>query len=144
MKQITSILSLVILLFVACQKEGGEQEIAEPTKPKDEYTKENPGEWVDVAKDHLPHVELAGKLSPNNVKVTLTGTEFNTEHYIEKIGIIDKEKNEIASKTLEKGSHEAFLTYKYDHDTLADIKVYAKCNLHDVWTLTLDKAHLAK
>ncbi len=143
MKQTISILTLLILLFaVSCQKEGVDD--AEPTKPQDEYTKENPGEWAPVAKDHIPQVELKGKLDPNNIHVTLSGTEFNSSHYIEKVGLVDKEKKELVSKSLEKGLHEASLTYKYDFDDLKDMKVYVKCNLHDVWTLTLDKAEIKR
>ena len=99
----------------------------------------NGRQWLNI-----PQVELKGKLDPNNIHVTLSGTEFNSSHYIEKVGLVDKEKKELVSKSLEKGLHEASLTYKYDFDDLKDMKVYVKCNLHDVWTLTLDKAEIKR
>jgi desulfoferrodoxin (superoxide reductase-like protein) len=144
MKQTVITLTLIVFILISCQKEGGNDETADPIKPQDEYTKENPGEWKAVAKDHAPLIELGGKLSPNNIKVTVPGSEFNDLHYIEKIGLIDKDKKELVGKSLEKGVHEASLTFKYDPDSLEDLKIYVKCNLHDVWTMTLDKASVKK
>jgi desulfoferrodoxin (superoxide reductase-like protein) len=66
-------------------------------------------------------------------------------HYIEKIGIMDKDKKDIAVKSIEQRS--GFIEARFSLHPVPDskdIKVYAKCNLHDLWTTPLADARRAR
>lgn len=113
-----------------------------PRVPMDEYTKEAPAEWSEIADDHLPTIQyLSGELT-DNVRISLSGTGFNDSHYIEKIGIMDKNKRTLVVKELKRGNTKpsASLTLKEDPIERKDLKVFVKCNLHDLWTVKLHEA----
>lgn len=103
--------------------------------PKKEYTKENPAEWKRVARDHIPEIEFDKSKSKENVKVKVQGRNFSERHYIEVIGIMDERSRDIDIKYIERGSEPiAILTLNLKEYNPEKIKVFAKCNLHDLWT----------
>lgn len=121
--------------------DGNRPPSSEPSlaiSPKKEYTKENPAEWEEVANDHLPEIEYDEKKSKDNVKIKVLGKKFSERHYIEVIGMMDERGADIDTKYLQRADKPiAILSLsKKDHDP-GKIKVFAKCNLHDLWTAPL-------
>lgn len=106
--------------------------------PQLEYTEDKPAEWEAIANDHLPEIVFEKSKSKDNVKVKVLGKKFNERHYIEVIGLMDERKADIDIKYVERGSNPiAILSLDLkDHDP-EKIKVFAKCNLHDLWTKPL-------
>ena len=106
--------------------------------PQKEYTKDKPAEWAKIANDHLPEIVFEKSKSKDNVKVKVLGRKFSERHYIEVIGIMDEHSADIDAKYIEKGTPPiAILSLNTkDHDPKT-IKVFAKCNLHDLWTVPL-------
>lgn len=106
--------------------------------PQKEYTKDKPAEWEGIADDHLPEIEFDEKKSKDNIKVKVMGRKFSERHYIEVIGIMDDRLADIDVKYLKRGDKPiAILTLnKKDYDP-EKIKVFVKCNLHDLWTSPL-------
>ncbi|MEM4271010.1 MAG: desulfoferrodoxin family protein, partial [Candidatus Pacearchaeota archaeon] len=85
--------------------------------------------------EHLPHIEILNtSKTKNNIKVHVEGN-FNQTHYIEKIGIIDENKNTLDEKVIEEGE-EPFVTLSLDltKESSKKAKVYVKCVTHDLWT----------
>lgn len=111
-----------------------------PRKPQDEYTAKKPGEWKNIAKDHLPVIKYHPMKTADNIEIFVPGNSFSESHYIEKIGIMDKEKRDVASKSFKRGERPgAFLTLDPIPEYSENYKIYVKCNLHDLWTVRLNK-----
>ena len=111
-----------------------------PRTPQAEYTADNPGEWEHLVKTHVPViflVENAGGDSSARIRVPLARIESG--HYIERIGIIDKNKKEIVSHAFNRGDR-PHIALPLEHYVLNSegVKIYAKCNQHDIWTVQLD------
>lgn len=111
-----------------------------PRVPKREYTEETPGEWKSIANEHLPDLKIDYSKKKENIHVKVPGHKFTMDHYIEKIGVFDENFIDLDVKTFERGQDPvATLSVNLgDHDP-EKIKVFVKCNLHDLWTQALKK-----
>lgn len=109
----------------------------QPVVPKAEYTQEAPGEWQNIAKDHL--IDFAYDPTSSQINIQVKGDTFDEGHYIEKIGLMDSNKADITTRTFDRGS---IPSVSFNIDSSVDItkvKIYAKCNLHDLWTMPMVK-----
>lgn len=101
--------------------------------PKREYTKEEPGEWKQLEKDHLPIIKIDTSIRKNNVHIIIPG-KFNENHYIERIGIMDEDLKDITGVDLSKNQKMEIDLSLYPIPDNPNTKVYVKCNKHDLWT----------
>jgi desulfoferrodoxin (superoxide reductase-like protein) len=142
-----SLLGIILITSIFCGAENEDKNEKRPEgsdpssraiSPKKEYTKDEPAEWKAIAKDHIPEIVFNSAKSKDNIKVTVLGKNFSERHYIEVIGIMDERSADIDVKYLKRGDNPAVMlsldTKEYDPEK---IKVFAKCNLHDLWTLPL-------
>lgn len=136
-------LSIIFLFmfFSGCTNEGentlpepkGNAEKIVPKIPKPEYTEKDAGEWDLIKNDHVPIIKINSKSKKNNIEIRVNGN-FSDQHYIERIGIMDENKQDLAGINLKKLQE---LNVTLTLDPIPDnprIKVYVKCNLHDLWT----------
>lgn len=147
--QISLILLVIVLGVYDCAGDSGDSETmpknadseSRAISPKKEYTKDSPAEWEGIADDHLPEVVFEEKKSKDNIKVKVTGRKFSERHYIEVIGIMDEKSADIDTKYLRRSENPnvtlSLNPKEYDPEK---IKVFVKCNLHDLWTTPLLKA----
>ena len=99
--------------------------------PQKEYTKDKPAEWEGIANEHLPEVKFDKSKTKDNIKVEVLGRKFTERHYIEVIGIMDV-------KYLKRGDKPTvILSLNTKENDPEKIKVFVKCNLHDLWTTPL-------
>ncbi len=137
-KRSLTVLFILLLpgLFFACSNEadrGGQGTY----KPLPEYTKEEPGRWAAISKDHAPTVELYFDGTRDVIRVKVALRDSSHGHFIEKIGIFEK-KSKKDLYVIELPSDVAVydVTIPYPEGYKDDqIKVFAKCNLHDLWTV---------
>lgn len=105
-----------------------------PLTPRAEYSAEDPGEWSAEAATHAPIAEL--RESGVYVRVLLRGA--GPEHYIEKIGILDEAGRDAVPPRLLNSEPptniEALLPRP---ERSGRYRVYARCNLHDLWVAEL-------
>lgn len=129
----------VMVFFVGCAQMEEDSQKAEPRTPKAEYTREDAGEWESIKDFHLPIVEIDRK--SGGVSVQLSSKNFDHSHYIERIGIMNGDKVDLASKPLQRGDEPRadFILKPFPSD-LERTKIYVKCNLHDLWTVSLSEA----
>ncbi|PJZ69587.1 hypothetical protein CH373_08725 [Leptospira perolatii] len=131
---------LSIFIFEKCNFNESD---TKPKTPKAEYTAQDPGEWEGMESSHAPLFTVE-KLEGGKTKITVTVKEnslYNASHYIERIGIFNKDKIDIVGKSFQKPAHglpstRAELVVK-DLSNDPHLKVYLKCNLHDLWTAPL-------
>lgn len=124
----------LVLLSFNCIQENTDTTGVTPIVPQKEYTKGEPGEWESISADHIPKFEWDKTLSKNNLRIEVPGRKFNERHFIEAIGIMDERMADLDVKILQRGDVPiAILTLDKSHDP-KKIKVFAKCNLHDLWT----------
>ena len=131
------LISAIALIFFS----GGclnESENPGPRKPQDEYTLETPGRWKAQVKTHVPTFKVIENRSENNLEVSVAGHDFNQGHYIEKIGVMDKNKKDVVSRSLPRGAAPR-ARFTIDMYNLDDYKIYVKCNMHDLWTAELHR-----
>lgn len=132
---------IILLSFVSCaQIEEDSSQKVEPRTPKAEYTAEDPGEWESIKDSHLPVVEMDTKSGV--VFVRLQAKNFDLSHYIERIGIMNADKMDLVSKAFQRGEEpKAEFVLKPFPSDLEHTKIYVKCNLHDLWTVSLGEAY---
>lgn len=131
-------LLICLTLFWSCTNEfqnnqNDPPEKVEPKVPKPEYTEVDAGEWEGIKDAHVPHIKINRKSKTDNVEISVKG-EFSEQHYIERIGIMDQNKQDLAGISLQKLQKP---TVTLTLDPIPDdphVKVYVKCNLHDLWT----------
>ncbi|GEM_PF-3034407 len=123
---------LLSLVAVAC---GTEKKSREPLVPQKEYTRENPAEWSQLTKSHLPVVILHPEQKTNNVEIVVPIQSKSLDHYVEVVGILDSQNHEIASQKI---SHERLQNvvrvYFTADPSLPGLKAFARCSQHDLWT----------
>lgn len=118
------------LLLLSC---GSQSTDVGPPKP--EYTKADPGRWVEIAEDHLPEIKFVTSPLSDKIHIELKSRNWSENHYIEKIGIMDKKtKRDLAVQEFPRGTFVFDADFDYDFND-KDVKVYVKCNLHDLWTV---------
>jgi len=148
-REVTTTLAVLVLLL-SC---GGDDRIDREAKalyesgsrikPLAEYTEENPREWKSIASEHIPIVRKTIYKGRNSVLIEVPLRRATTEHYIQRIGILDEHGKEIASTAIPRIPNPPVYAY-FDFDGLPfgkNLKAYARCNLHDTWvtTFTLEK-----
>jgi desulfoferrodoxin (superoxide reductase-like protein) len=104
-----------------------------PKTPKPEYTEKDAGEWDALKNEHLPIVKINPKSKKDNVEIRVMG-EFSEDHYIERIGIMDENRQDLAGMNLKKLQKTEVLLTLDPVPENPKVKVYVKCNLHDLWT----------
>ena len=127
--QATLIVALLLAL-PACFQEEPER----GRTPQAEYTAANPGEWSGLEKTHAPVIVR----SETRIQISVPLTDINPGHYIEKIGIMDQHKRDVVPvislpRAKARSAAAEFEVPPGD----GPFKVYAKCNLHDLWTAEL-------
>ena len=136
------LLSILIIFSCTNEQENKQPEITQvkekvvPKTPKSEYTEKEAGEWEGIKLSHLPTINIKPKLKKDNIEIKVKG-EFTEEHYIERIGIMDENKQDIAVANLKKLQKPEVI---FSLDPIPEnpkIKVYVKCSLHDLWTKPL-------
>lgn len=103
-------------------------------QPKPEYTREDPDMWSGLETEHLPVVSYYRDREPD-MYVVVNLKNPGPKHYIERIGIMDENWKDIVYQdfTMNNRVFEArFFTASLPSNK--KLKVYAKCNLHDLWT----------
>lgn len=147
LKTIQAIIGAIIIcpfLFMGC----GNEELSERMKyiektkktdqaivPMKEYTRNVPGEWTGMEDEHIPIIIRDG----NKIVIRVNLKKPGPTHFIEKIGIMDKDKKDLAGKVFSphSKSFEAHFPRSVLPADLKGVKVYAKCNIHDLWTVEL-------
>ncbi len=140
----------LLILAVSC---GGDDRIdrevaalyksGESIKPLAEYTEENPREWKSIASEHVPLVRKTVYNGRDAVLIEVPLRRATTEHYIQRIGILDENGKEIVSRAIQRLPNPPVFAY-FDFNGLPygqTLKAYVRCNLHDTWvtTFTLEK-----
>lgn len=123
---------LIAPLFLSCNYMSDD---TGPRTPQAEYTAEDPGEWRDIADKHLPVIEFVQKEGNEYLRVYVPLNDPSSSHYIEKIGILEKEtKKDLFVKEFARNEdrYQIDIPYNYSDE---EVKVFVKCNLHDLWTL---------
>lgn len=135
-------LPLYLFFFFAtlhCSDANKPPENAEPVKPQDEYTRESPREWKGMEDEHLPQVVFLNNSDSENIQITVNLLSKSSSHYIERIGIMNAFKKDLAGKSFSQNSSYFMARFKLSPLPSAkdSVKVYVKCNLHDLWTMPL-------
>lgn len=103
-------------------------------QPKPEYTRDDPDMWSGLEEEHLPVVTFYNDREPD-VYVRVNLKDPGPKHYIERIGIMDENWKDIVFQDFNMNTRvfEArFFTASLPRDK--KLRVYARCNLHDLWT----------
>jgi desulfoferrodoxin (superoxide reductase-like protein) len=133
--------NLVLISCAANEEESASNPASRAGRiPQKEYTLENPGEWKSIALDHIPEIQIDKARSQNNVRVKISGNQFSERHYIEVIGVMDERSHDLDLKYLKRGDQLAVvLSVNLKEQDASKLKVFAKCNVHDLWTIPLEK-----
>ncbi|MGJ4744904.1 hypothetical protein ACQV5M_00960 [Leptospira sp. SA-E8] len=134
-------LVLSLLFVISC----GISEDSRPKDPQAEYTVETPGEWAGMESKHTPKFEIES-IVPGK-KMLIIRTEdlkyFDENHYIQRVGVYNKDKNDLVSLSLDRPMKGKFqsVNVKLDLSFPLEVKqrqmVYVRCNLHDTWVAPL-------
>lgn len=138
-----------LLLLFSCSKEDRAErsekvkelyQSSERLRPLKEYTAENPREWEDIADEHIPRVKKSIHLGKDAIVVTVPLKKATMEHYIERIGVVDKDGREIRAVSFKRLPNPKTYAFFLISDLVGHekMKVFGKCNLHDRWTAPLD------
>ncbi len=112
------------------------EEKIQPKTPEAEYTENKAGEWEDIKDEHVPFIKIISRSKKDNIEIKVNG-EFTLDHYIERIGIMDETKQDLAGLSLKKNQRPTATLTLYPIPENPKVKVYVKCNLHDLWTKPL-------
>ena len=126
------------VLLITCGKSKKDEEEQKRKVPQAEYTKEEPGEWREIKPEHVPNIEIIKNASEDNIIVTVALKNIGGTHYIERIGVMDGDKRDVAGVSFTRNAqgYRAVMTV-YPIPKEIPLTVYAKCNLHDLWTAPL-------
>jgi desulfoferrodoxin (superoxide reductase-like protein) len=125
--------------MINCGKGNSERLQTEtPRTPLKEYTKEAPAEWIGLEEEHAPMVTIDNN-SPDNVIVRVKfPIKHDPDHYIEKIGLMDKDGNDIVVKKF--NSTADYWEARFSIPFIPKgTKAFARCSLHDLWTAPVEK-----
>lgn len=132
---------LSIFVFFQCGSDdkNGQNELYlgdKPVVPLKEYTRDIPREWSDISDEHIPRVQKTRHRGKSALLITVPLKNASNEHYIEKIGILNEENREIISLTIPRQNNPPIYAYFRTSELPlnTDLKAFAKCNLHDLWT----------
>ncbi|HQF10595.1 MAG TPA: hypothetical protein PKX62_21025 [Spirochaetota bacterium] len=141
---------LIFLTALSCKDDNAvDPEVAKLYRtpdhitPQHEYTEEKPREWGNIAEEHIPQAKLTTNKGKEAIVISVPLKKASMAHYIEKIGIIDEKGREIVSETIPRlpnpKTHAFFFTSDLPSDR-SKLKIFAKCNLHDRWTVPMNSA----
>jgi desulfoferrodoxin (superoxide reductase-like protein) len=134
-----------IIIALSCKKSYDQNSTSEPIKPLPEYTLDEPREWAAIAKQHSPVGRKSIDKGQPALLIEVPLEKPDIGHYIEKIGVMDLKGGEIAVETLPKVQNP--LTYAYipmgKLPWRGRVKLFAKCNKHDLWVSEMDVEKLA-
>ncbi len=140
-----SLLILFALFLLAC---GDQQKPftndGKPITPMKEYTQANSREWQELAEEHLPVVERIADGRGEFVVIRVPLKNANEGHYIEKIGLMTKTLQDLEVKTMQRTRNPS-LTAEFRlglKNYPPQMKAFAKCNLHDLWTHSFNLSDL--
>ena len=106
-----------------------------PLIPQKEYSIGNAREWTEIEKEHAPTARRSVFEGKPAVLIEVVLKKPDQGHYIEKFGIMDMQGKELAVTTIKRERNP--LTYAYFDIKLlpwsGKVKVFAKCNNHDLW-----------
>lgn len=134
-KQLITIAGVALLSMVAACKKADELPKDGPITPMKEYTIDNAREWTDIAKEHAPTARKSVNKGTPAVIVEIPLAKADEGHYIEKIGIMDMQDKELAVETMPRQRNPLNYAY-FDLKIIpwsGKVKVFAKCNKHDLW-----------
>ncbi len=132
---IFAIAGLLVFTVTRCSPGGDEGRT-----PRAEYTAEDPGEWAAFSESHAPRIQIVRDV----LRVDVPLQKIDRSHYIEKIGVMDAQGRDVVPavafprEASEKSTVSANLALSELRGDLSAYKVYAKCNLHDLWTAPLE------
>lgn len=130
--------AIIIAAIINCNRGNLDRiQTDTPRAPLKEYTKDVPAEWIGLEEEHAPEVTIDND-SPDNVIVRVKfPIKHESDHYIEKIGLMDKDGKDIAFKTFNQKSDywEARFSIPF---ISKGMKAYARCSLHDLWTVPVE------
>jgi desulfoferrodoxin (superoxide reductase-like protein) len=130
---------LLMFGFLAACKDTdtgrGSREIVQ----QDQFTREKPGHWEGLEDEHLPRIKFFPDRKKDNIEVRVYLNPSGGRHYIEKIGLMNEQKQDVSVVSLKNDVPQSnivvYLTYPLgDTDK---VKVFVKCNIHDLWTAPL-------
>ena len=138
LRQVASVSTFAFLLsgLAYCDDVGD----GNPRTPRAEYTAEEPGEWLAFRDTHAPRLQIQRDI----LKIEVPLTRITTDHYIEKIGVMDElgrdvlEPRAYAREDNSAAAVEAQFSIAGLRSERGKLRVYAKCNLHDLWTAPLE------
>ena len=123
---------IITLFFIHC----GDSASVNPKEVKKFYSLHDFGKWENQVDDHVPRLEVDSYATQFNVLVYVLLKDSSKSHYIEKIGILDDHEKVIHEVSFGPGAQSSFTArftlYPLPFD-ISGYKVYAKCNLHDLW-----------
>lgn len=115
-----------------------EPEVSVPVVPQKEYSRESPREWAGMEDQLVPQITF-NKGFGRDIIIRVNLQNVGGDNYIEKIGIMDKNGNEIVSKVFSP-NQKFFEAHFFSSDLPAnkkDLKVFSKSSLYDLWTTPL-------
>lgn len=134
-KRLIPLAGLALLSLAAACKKVDELPKDGPITPMKEYTLDNAREWTDIAKLHSPKARKSVNNGHPAVLIEVPLEKADEGHYIEKIGIMDMSGKELAVQTMKRERNP--ITYAYFELNIipwsGKVKVFAKCNKHDLW-----------
>lgn len=130
--QIMLTIAISFLFTVDCNSEGDWNKGR--IQPMEEYSEADSREWTEIAEDHIPRVRRSIDRGEGAVLIEVK-LKTSPSHYIEKFGIMDLDKKEIKSITIERSNIPLNYAYVLDSEIpyKGKFKFFAKCNLHDLW-----------
>ena len=127
--------AVIFSLFIL-QCGFNDDEDTSPRNPQPEYTEKSPGEWEEIKEMHIPRVHRAIKSNMEKITVHVPLENTSEIHYIEVIGIMDEKRRTLVSKKFNPDQKVFTVDFPIDPSwNLKNITVYAKCSLHDTWTV---------
>ena len=106
-----------------------------PRKPLAEYTEDYAREWAPIAGEHIPEIQFVKKKGEEYIHIYVPLKDPSPAHYIEKIGIFDIDtKKDLAVAVFPRETTRFEIEFPYHYDDRS-VKVFVKCNLHDLWTV---------
>jgi|GEM_PF-1189430 len=136
-------LAFMMILFFSCSSDDGSGKMSsEPGKRLAEYSADKPGKWKGKEDGHAPYVKVIRGQSKNNIIVYVNLKDFSENHYIERIGIMDENKKDLAGISYSPKARSSRIKATFSLSpvpTAPNVKVYVKCSQHDLWTAPLIK-----
>lgn len=142
MKPLLNIKNIVSLIFIMafinsdCGSENKGN--TEPITPQNYYSYDKPGHYSkELARSHTPIVKIYPDKKENNIVIYVPLEDSSPEHYIQNIGLVDKNDMDILVKEGNKGNYRGLIKQEFTLHPLpskgSGVRAFAACSLHDVW-----------